>query len=389
MKIKQAAAMLNTIISEVTGESAVIAEDMSNIVDVGRQLTASDTFESNFDNFVGKIIDKIGRTKIVDRTYRRTAPDIMRDSWEYGSILEKVRVEVGDYLDNLAWSIKDTQTFEDLFGAELPTVTAKYFNSKVTFSMKISVGKPQLVEAFQSATEMMKFISSIENRVNFKMSLAVDKLTYMCLCNLIAEKIKANKNVVNLLKIYNTKTGETLTSGKALTDRKFLAFCSATIRNYRNYLTGASMLYNDDGYTTFTPEENQRLVMLSDFATALDTVLLAETFNEEFVKIGNYTTVPYWQGTGTTNEERSKISVIPASEGEKPADGSDTRRTITQSGIMAVIFDEEAAAICCENPVVEAQRNAQKRITNFFHSFDANYLNDTGENCVVFVIADN
>ena len=388
MKVKQVAEMLNTIIGEVTGESAVIAEDMSNIVDVGRTLAESDTFENNFDNFVGKIIDKIGRTKIVDRTYRRTAPDILRDSWEYGSILEKVRVEVGDYLDNMAWSITDTQTFEDLFGAELPTVTAKYFNSKATFSMKITIGKPQLVEAFKSAEAMMKFISAIENRVNFKMSLAVDKLTYMCLCNLIAEKIKSNNNVVNLLKIYNTKTGETLTSGKALTDRKFLAFCSATIRNYRKYLTGVSMLYNDDGYTTFTPEANQRLVMLSDFATAIDTVLLAETFNEDFVKIGTYTSIPYWQGTGTTNEDRSKISVIPASEGPKPV-GDDTRRTVTQTGIMAVLFDEEACAICCENPVVESQRNAQKRITNFFHSFDAQYMNDTGENCVVFVIADN
>ena len=159
MKVKQVATMLNTIIGEVTGESGVIAEDMSNIVDVGRKLTETDTFENNFDNFVGKIIDKIGRTKIVDRTYRRTAPDILRDSWEYGSILEKVRVEVGDYLDNMAWSITDTQTFEDLFGAELPTVTAKYFNSKATFSMKITIGKPQLVEAFKSADAMMKFIS--------------------------------------------------------------------------------------------------------------------------------------------------------------------------------------------------------------------------------------
>ena len=388
MKVKQVATMLNTIIGEVTGESGVIAEDMSNIVDVGRKLTETDTFENNFDNFAGKIIDKIGRTKIVDRTYRRTAPDILRDSWEYGSILEKVRVEVGDYLDNMAWSITDTQTFEDLFGVELPTVTAKYFNSKATFSMKISIGKPQLVEAFKSVEAMMKFISSIENRVNFKMSLAVDKLTYMCLCNLIAEKIKANNNVVNLLKIYNEKTGETLTSGKALTDRKFLAFCSAMIRNYRKYLTGASTLYNDDGYTTFTPEANQRLVMLSDFATAIDTVLLAETFNEDFVKIGTYTSIPYWQGTGTTNEDRSKISVIPASEGPKPV-GDDTRRTVTQTGIMAVLFDEEACAICCENPIVESQRNAQKRVTNFFHSFDAQYMNDTGENCVVFVIADN
>ena len=127
--------------------------------------------------------------------------------------------------------------------------------------------------------------------------------------------------------------------------------------------------------------------MLSDFATAIDTVLLAETFNEDFVKIGTYTSIPYWQGTGTTNEDRSKISVIPASEGPKPV-GEDTRKTITQTGIMAVLFDEEACAICCENPIVESQRNAQKRITNFFHSFDAQYMNDTGENCVVFVIAD-
>ena len=88
MKITQVATILNSINSEMSGETAITAvnEDLSNIVDVGQELTAGQTDITNFfENYGKKLIDKVGRLVVVDRTYKSTAPNIQRDSWEFGT----------------------------------------------------------------------------------------------------------------------------------------------------------------------------------------------------------------------------------------------------------------------------------------------------------------
>ena len=97
MKVKQIATILNTVINaEQLGESAIVNEDLSNIVDVGKALEASGTFGDNFDNFMKALIDRIGKTIFVDRVYKSQAPNIMKDGWEYGSALQKVRCDLPD-----------------------------------------------------------------------------------------------------------------------------------------------------------------------------------------------------------------------------------------------------------------------------------------------------
>ena len=70
MKVKQIATILNTVINpEQIGETAVVNEDLSNIVDVGKALTAAGTFGENFDNFTKTLIDQVGKVVFVDRVY--------------------------------------------------------------------------------------------------------------------------------------------------------------------------------------------------------------------------------------------------------------------------------------------------------------------------------
>ena len=79
----------------MVGTEALVAEDLSNIVDAGN--TVIDYFKDNgdktddWDNYIGKIIDQIGKVIFVDRTYTSQAPNILHDSWEYGSIMMKLR----------------------------------------------------------------------------------------------------------------------------------------------------------------------------------------------------------------------------------------------------------------------------------------------------------
>jgi hypothetical protein len=383
MKVKQIANTLNTVFNEIIGESAVIEEDLSNIVSVGQKITSSTQFGENFDKYVGAIIDKVGKTVYVDRVYTSAAPNIIKDSWEYGSILEKVRCDVDDYKENKEWELTEDTTF-DVFKFNPVDVKAKYFNLKTTFQTMFSITKKQMKSAFTSAASMNSFISMIENRIAMKMTLASDSLVMRTIVNLIAEKIKANNNVVNLLAEYKKETGDsTITAATALSNKEFLRFSAKTVMQYKKYLATASMLYNNDGYITFTPPERLKSVFITDFAKSLETTLYADTFNKEFVQLSGYSEIPYWQGSGTTNAitDRTSIDVKPASSGG-------LGDPIKKSGIVGVLFDEYAAMVCNEEPDVRSIYNPEGNFYNYWHSFDASYYNDLGENVVVFTIED-
>lgn len=390
MKVNQIATILNSVYNEIIGESALVNEDLSNIVDVGRHITSSTQWGKNFDNYVGKLIDKVGRTVFVDRAYTAQDLGIWKDSWTYGSILEKVRCDVGDYKENKEWNlVTDSAQTYDVFAFNAPTVIAKYFNSKTTFSLKLSITRKQAESAFNSAQDMGRFIAMIENRVRMKMELAKEALSYRTIVNLIAEKINSGNNVINLLKDYKTlHTNSTLTAATALTDKEFLRYAAKEIMIYKQLISKASTLYNNDGYTTFTPPERLRAIFLTDFAKSLETTLYADTFNEEFVKLDGYKEIPYWQGSGTTGAytDRSKIEARPASLGATPS--VDDGKNIAQGGIVAVLFDEEAAMCCNEDPEVSSIYNPEGRFYNYWYTFDCSYFNDLAENVIVFEVAD-
>lgn len=391
MKVEQIASVLNsTIMKEIAGSTAVVAEDLSNIVDIGKTVLDFAANGTNLNSFVSTLIDQIGRIKFVDRTYRSQAPNILHDSWEYGSIMMKVRAEVPDFQENTSWKLgalngKGIAEASELdpFVISAPTAQAKFYNNKITYEAPITIGEIQLKQAFTSAAEMGRFIATIENRIQMKMTLSTDALIMRTINNLIGLKIDRGQNVVNLLSEYNTAAGASLTAAQALRNTEFLRYATKTIALYKDYLKTAGSLYNDSDYITFTPSENLKFVVLSEFAKDMETYLYSDTFHNEFVKMDGFSTVPFWQGTGTAGSDfasRSKINVTVD-------DGEGSTATVNQTGVVAVMFDDQAAAVCNENYRVTSQYNARGEYTNYFYKWDASYMNDIQENVIVFVIA--
>lgn len=378
MNVKQIATILQSITDEVIGESVVVQEDLSNIVDVGRQILDN----TSVDNYVKALVNRIGRTEFVDRVLASTAPTITRDSWEYGSILQKVRCELPDATTNPTWQLVKGQSV-DPFIYNPPEVTAKYFNSKTTFEIDISFTEVQVKESLKSATEFMRFIAMIENRIRTKLTLCRDNLIMRAIVNMIAEKIASGQSVINLLTEYNNVFKTTLKAAKAVKDPDFLRFASATIKLYSDRLKTASTLYNNDGYVTFTPKEYQHLVLLSEFATGLEVYLYSDTYHEELLKLGAFDTVAFWQGTGT-----SAAPNFTAASSIKAIIASDGTTTVDTNGIVGVLFDRDACAVCNDNPRVTSIYNPRGEYTNYFYKEDCSYINDLAENVVVFVVSD-
>lgn len=383
MLVNQIAEMLNDVYGVIIGESEPVQEDLSNIVSVGQTITSSTAFGDNFDNYANKIVDKVGLTLYGTKEYRGTGPDIIRYGMDLGSVVEKIRVDAPDYEENPAWSLTDNPApdFSDLFDFVPATISATYYNKAVTFKVKISLPEYQLREAFTSAAAMMRLVTVIEGRIRTKMRMAQDALKKRAICNMIAEKAVAGKNVVNLLALYNAQAGTTITAAQALADRDFLRFASKQIGIDRGLMREESMLYNNAGYVTHTDDADLRMLFLTDFAKALESSLYADTFHDDYVKQSGYTEMGYWQGIGQSGAyaDRSTVNAIPA---------GNTAQSATLTNVLAVLFDVDACFIAGEQPSTKALVNPDGDFTNYFHKWKASYYNDMAENVVVYTLAD-
>lgn len=380
MKVTQLKDIVNGVTSEVLGKENVVNEDLSNLVDVGNEIFDSD----NIDNYVKKLIDRIGKVVFVNRLYAGGVPSVLMDSWEFGSIVEKISADMPEADENDSWNLQDGQTYsQDTFYQ--PKVSAKFFNSKVTFDVKLSFTTEQVKESFSNVNELNGFLSMLETGVKNSMTVKLDGLIMRTINNMTGQILNSGTGLqkVNLLAEYNQTNGETLTADKALLDKNFLKFASLMIKKYQARITKMSTLFNAGGKARFTTTDNLHTVLLSDFSDSADVYLMSDTIHNDTVSLPDHETVPYWQASGTSYsfDDVSKIDV-------KIDVGNKTPKQVTQTGILGVMFDTNALGVSNLNQRTTTSYNARAEFYTNYYKMDAGYFNDLNENFVVFYIAD-
>ena len=383
MKVEQIYSLMNTVTGEILGKADVVKEDLSNVVDVGTEIFN----QSSVDNYVKSLVNHIGKVIFVNRPYAGNAPSVLMDGWEFGSVLEKIQADIPEAVENQSWELTDKQEYkQDIFYK--PSVSAKFFNKRVTFEVAMSFTDRQVKESFSSAEQLNGFLSMLYNSVEKSMSIKIDSLIMRTINNMIAETIKSDYagsltdltqksgvKAVNLLYLYNHKYNKTLTAEQAITDSDFIRFASYTISLYKDRLSKISTLFNVGGKERFTAGEYLHTILLSDFVSASDVFLQSNTFNKEMIALPKAERVPYWQGSGTDYSfaKTGNINVTCAS-------GED----IAVSGVIGVMFDRDSLGVSNLNRRVTTNYNAKAEFYNNYYKFDAGYFNDLNENFVVF-----
>ena len=389
MKVKQIAEDLNYIFSEIVGTYnpetnegiPLYEEDLSNFVDVGMKITSDTKFgEDGFDKYVGKLIDRIGRTIIVDKRYESSGPDLAVDNVEWGAIIQKVRIADIDFEENPAWNLIPGESY-DYFTFKPVGMEATYFSGKTTFNMEWSWLRKQIMGSLTNLQDFMSLYAAIENRIRTKAKIATDGMKYRLINGGCAENIAAGKNVVNLLEEYQNATGDTtLTSDHALASREFLRSTVVTLKKYRKFFRMATKMFNLQNELNWT-QDNLTMVSIIDLESALEAYLESDTYHNEFVKFDGYSSVAAWQGItdGLDFDLRSSINVVTP----------ESKEHIMYSGIVFTMFDKSGKVVWNEDPEYDvAPYNPKGKFTNFYYSYDCNYMLDTAENCVVFVLSD-
>ena len=387
MKVTQLHSLINTVTQEVLGETAIIQEDLTNVVDIGKKIIDTD----NIDNYVKKLVNHIGKVVFVNRLYAGGVPSAVMDAWEYGSILEKVSADLPEASENASWDLVDKQNYSpDVFYK--PSVSAKFFNSKVTFEIPMSFTEKQVKESFSSAEQLNGFISMLTTSIENSMTVKLEALIMRTINNAIGETLAVELDptatgtldetattvkAVNLLRLYNDQATTALTEANALTDPDFIRFATYQISMYSDRMAKVSKLFNLESASRFTPKELQHTVLLSDFAKASETFLASQTYNAEKVALPVHETVPYWQGSGSNYgfADVSKIDV-------KTASG----KVVTIDGIIGVMFDRDAIGVSNLDRRVTTNYNPRAEFYTNFYKFDAGYYSDLSENFVVFFV---
>lgn len=383
MQVKQIYSIVNDITKEIVGDTAVVNEDLSNIVNIGTAIFGA----TNVDNYVRTLVDHIGKVIFVDRVYSGSVPSVLRDGWEYGSVLEKIQAEIPVASENESWELTDGHSYDPNVFYK-PSVSAKFFNSKVTFEVDMSFTERQVKESFSNAQQLNGFISMLYNAVEKSMTIKIDSLVKRTINNFTAETLHnafgggdittgSTARAVNLLYLYNQQFGTSLTKDKALTTPEFLRFASYVMATYADYLKEPSDVFNIGAKLRFTAKDVLNVVMLSQFANASKMYLQSDTYWKELVALPNADTVAFWQGSGT-DYEFSSVSKIDV----KTAQG----HTVQADGILAVMFDRDALGVCNQDRRVTTNYNPKGEFFNNFYKFDCSYFNDEDENFVVFYV---
>lgn len=391
MVVKQIYELINSVSGEVLGKTDIVKEDLTGVVDLGTEVFN----QGAVDNYVKSLVNHIGKVVFVNRPYAGKIPSVLMDAWEFGSVLEKISAEIPAAEVNDTWNLTDGAEYnQDIF--HKPVVSAKFFNSKVTFEVPVSITERQVKESFSSAAQLNGFLSMIYSAVEKSMTIKTDALIMRTINNMIGETLFADAEkftasgktlnygsastvrCVNLLYLYNQAKGASLTADKCLTDGEFIRFASYQMGLYADRLQSISKLFNVGGKERFTPKDSLHTVLLSDFAKGAQAYLYADTYNKEQVLLPNAETVASWQGSGQDYgfAHTSAINIKTSGNHE-----------ISIGGVLGVMFDRDALGVCNLDKRVTTNYNAKAEFFNNYYKFDAGYFNDTNENFVVFFVA--
>lgn len=386
MNVNQIYSLLNDINAQMFGDDAIDVHNLSGIISLGDTIVGDGT---QTDLFLGKLVDRIVKTVIRTLDLELDFPGLFMNEFEFGAILQKITVNPFEAINNAEWQIGDENFTPTLLDIHKADVVVKYFKDATTWKFQVTIPDDMFATAFTSESMMSQFIDAIINALTDSMTIAINNMSRTAINNFMAEKIKNENGVINVLTEYNTLLGEgnEITADEAIHDKEFLRFLATYIRKYVKYLSQPNTQYNVDGIVRATARDNMHVLMLSEIVASLDAYLLSDSFKDLY-DLPNFSEVAYWQGNAGTSTvdtfaDVSSIAVIPSSEA-----GEESPTEVEQSGIVCALIDRQAVAVGLN----------KRRTANFYNPIDAysnisssatiQYINDLSENGVIFVVAD-
>lgn len=380
MKLTQVATLLNeTIVPNLLGEGTTISADLSNIVDLGTAL--EDVTAEDVQDFAKDLVVGVARNLFDSRAYRSETYGLMNDAREFGGVVQRVKVKLYSAVDSPIWTLQNGTDYFDgtYYGAD---IDSKIYTKDTIFQVKNSIPVEKFKQSFTSADGVMSLIATIEQQVDNTITMELNGLAKTTLQQMIATSV-ANGQVIHLLTEYNTLaelTGDdALTVDTCLYNAPFLRWCAMTIVRLRDLTQDMNKKYNDGTIETFTPADDLRVTLLSEFARSIEFNMEADTFHNDIVSVGEYNVINFWQ-----NSSNSMLPSLGVTAEVKTNVGEAS--PVTVSGVVGTIFDRYTAGLTARLDKITAQYIANGDYTTYFHHIANSRFIDTRNTGIVLCL---
>ena len=397
LTFQQSSTVLNRLVRQATGRSAVISSEADFISVAQTALTlGKDVIFNELSNVLAKTIFAI-------RPYSASMRGLEKDLPQWGAYMRKFNIVASDWKDNDAY--KYPVAF-DATQASNPTgnglsvdhwvinkrdyVQTNFLGQSV-FSDSYTVFEDQLETAFRSSAEFGQFLSMITTDMSNKIELAKENLSRGLVANFIGGLVAENNSsrVVHLLTEYNALTGLSLTATTVFQPDNYPAFMKwvygriASVASlFKEMSTRYQTTLTNKPVPRHTPYNKQKMYMLGQDRYQIDSRVLADTFHDSYLKYADVETINFWQGIDTPD----KIIVKPT---YTDASGAVTTPTnaITQTGVFALLFDEDAMGwAMIHERVIPTAVNARGEYRNIWYNMRLRCFSDNTEKGVVFLL---
>ena len=380
MKLTQVATLLNeTIVPNLLGEGTTISADLSNIVDLGTAL--DDITAEDMQDFAKDLVVGVARNLFDSRAYRSETYGLMNDAREFGGVVQRVKVKLYSATNSPIWTLQNGTDYFDgtYYGAD---IDSKIYTKDTIFQVKNSIPVEKFKQSFTSADGVMSLIATIEQQVDNTITMELNGLAKTTLQQMIATSV-SNGQVIHLLTEYNTLAGLTgddaLTVDTCLYNAPFLRWCAMTIVRLRDLTQDMNKKYNDGSIETFTPADDLRVTLLSEFARSIEFNMEADTFHNDIVSVGEYNVINFWQ-----NSSNSMLPTLGVTAEVKTNVGEAS--PVTVSGVVGTIFDRYTAGLTARLDKITAQYIANGDYTTYFHHIANSRFIDTRNTGIVLCL---
>lgn len=371
MEVNQIYEVVNSVTSQALGRSDLTVVDETSLIALGNTVLDSSTYT---DDFINTLVKRIGKTIVSYRAYRNAFNTLMKDSMEWGAIVQKIKVVMPKAEKDESYDLVNGSSV-DHYRIAKPEAKQKLFITNTPYQFLITIQRVHLKEAFTSGTAMGSFISAIYGELQNALEIGLEELGRNCVNNRIAET--GTERVINLVTDYNDETGKSIANAKeALHDPDFLRYSVGRIKNISKKMKSMNTIYNEEAYERHTPLDMQSFFVLSDFETQLETVVEYEAFNKEYVSLNGFEEIPYWQSIKTPYD----VKVVPAS-------AVDTTTEKEVKNVVAVLGDRDGFGMYNQEEwVATTPMNAGGGYFNTFYHEKQLWFNDLSEQFVVFTL---
>ena len=352
MTTEQIYTVVNGAAAQALGTGAIAAVDTASFVSLGNSVLSSSV---NTEAFLNTLAQRIGRTIISYREYKNKFRDMVLNDFEYGAILQKIKVAMPSAEEDESYGLTDGQSV-DHYTIYKQQVQQVNFYGTAVYEQAYTIFKDQFDTAFGSMDEFVRFNAMNLTERNNEKTQYEENLARGLQANLIASLIDEDDQyrVVHVLTEYNTVTGQTtpLTATTVMQAGNFEAFIRwmySKISNIVRLMGERSNMFqtiiNSQNVLRHSSPDNIRVAMLSPFMDYINSMVLATTYHDSYMKLPTYEAISFWQSI----QNPSTVSMTPVYTDSTGAVASSS--AVAQSGVIGVIHDRDAIGYTITNPV--------------------------------------